>query len=305
MSAAAAQPKKPQASYFLFINEKRESIQKELGCKDLPKVAKRAGELWKSLSEEDKKPYEAKHKALKEQFEKDMEEFTKNGGVVEKKAKKGKADKVKKIKDEHAPKKPQSGYFIFVNEKREDIFKENKDKNFGKMAKRAGELWKSLSEAEKEPYEKKAQESKADYASAMEEYEKSESFATVQAARAEAKAAAKASPAKGKRGKKASADSPAKSSPAAGKRGRPADSATPNKTSPAAKKGRKAKGAPEEDIDIDADVLKAAGEMAGALKNLAKRPEPKGKSADALLKILKANDGLVNKAKAALAAAGA
>lgn len=304
MSAAAAQPKKPQASYFLFINEKRESIQKELGCTDLPKVAKRAGELWKSLSEEDKKPYETKHKALKEQFEKDMEEFTKNGGVVEKKAKKGTADKVKKIKDEHAPKKPQSGYFIFVNEKREDIFKENEDKNFGKMAKRAGELWKAMSEAEKEPYEKKAQEAKADYASAMEEYKKSESFATVQAARAEAKAAAKASPAKGKRGKNASADSPAKS-PAASKRGRPADSATPNKTSPAAKKGRKAKGAPEEDIDMDADVLKAAGEMAGALKNLAKRPEAKGKSADALLKILKANDGLVNKAKAALAAAGA
>merc|ERR1712039_741221 len=140
-----------------------------------------------------------------------------------------------------------------------------------------------------EPYETKAKAAKLEYESALEEYRKSDSYAAAQAAIAEAKAVAKSSPAKSK-----------------GDHGTPekkgkGDRGTPNKTAlPAAKRVRK--GSHDEAcIEIDEATIQAAGELAGALRNLAARPEAKGKSHDAILKALQENGGLVNKAKQALA----
>ena len=50
--------KKATSAYWLWLSENRVSITKAHGLKRASEVAKKAGELWKSLGPADKKKYE-------------------------------------------------------------------------------------------------------------------------------------------------------------------------------------------------------------------------------------------------------
>merc|ERR1712185_718924 len=43
--------KKPASSFFIFTNEKRAEIQKQLGTTDFAAVSKKNSEMWKGLSD--------------------------------------------------------------------------------------------------------------------------------------------------------------------------------------------------------------------------------------------------------------
>ncbi|BFZ58768.1 hypothetical protein PYCC9005_005833 [Savitreella phatthalungensis] len=96
-------------------------------------------------------------------------------------AKRGKAAPVaaaparggKKEKDPNAPKRPLSSYMLFTQDHREVVKAENPDIAFGAIGKALGDKWKSMSDAEKKPYEDKAKKAKADYETAKAKYEKS------------------------------------------------------------------------------------------------------------------------------------
>merc|ERR1711959_345482 len=62
--------KKPASAYFLWFNEKRESIQTELKTKDFGAVGKKASEMWKSMKDAERKPWEDKAKAQKDAYDK-------------------------------------------------------------------------------------------------------------------------------------------------------------------------------------------------------------------------------------------
>ena len=70
--AAAADAKKPMTAYFMWLNENRAKLVKEhkLEGQKGSEVTKKAGEVWKGLSEKDKSPYEKKASAQKEEFDK-------------------------------------------------------------------------------------------------------------------------------------------------------------------------------------------------------------------------------------------
>ncbi|KDP40471.1 hypothetical protein JCGZ_24470 [Jatropha curcas] len=80
-----------------------------------------------------------------------------------------KAKKEKKASDPNKPKRPPTAFFIFMDEFRK-LFKEaNPDsKDVKKVAKEAGEKWKSMTEEEKKPYVDKAATLKAEYNRASE-----------------------------------------------------------------------------------------------------------------------------------------
>ena len=80
-------PKRAQSSYMLWLADNREQIKKDHftdadgnltleGRDKVTEVAKKAGEIWKSLSDEAKAPYEAKAKELKEQYTRDMDAYS-------------------------------------------------------------------------------------------------------------------------------------------------------------------------------------------------------------------------------------
>merc|ERR1711920_865782 len=62
--------KKPQSAYWLWLNDNREKIAKEIGSSKGPDVSKKAGEKWKTVSAAEKKPYEQKAAEQKAAYEK-------------------------------------------------------------------------------------------------------------------------------------------------------------------------------------------------------------------------------------------
>jgi hypothetical protein len=63
---------------MLWLNSARESIKKENPDFKVTEIAKKGGELWRGMK--DKSEWEAKAAKMKEEYEKQMKEFEKNGG---------------------------------------------------------------------------------------------------------------------------------------------------------------------------------------------------------------------------------
>ena len=57
-------PKRPMSSYFIWMNENRERIKEEYGCDGIAEVSKKAGEIWKEMSDSEKAPYEEKNREV-------------------------------------------------------------------------------------------------------------------------------------------------------------------------------------------------------------------------------------------------
>ncbi|KAI3805741.1 hypothetical protein L1987_21626 [Smallanthus sonchifolius] len=86
---------------------------------------------------------------------------------------KSKAKGGKAAKDPNKPKRPPSAFFVFLEEFRKTFRKENPNvKAVSAVGKAGGEKWKSMSAAEKAPYEAKAAKRKTDYEKLMTAYNK-------------------------------------------------------------------------------------------------------------------------------------
>ena len=99
-------PKRAASAYMLWLNENRSSIKDELLTSNpdakITDVTKRAGELWKELSEDEKAPFQEKSEELRAAYHEAMKAYKPDHTV----AKKTKADKVKYDVDE-IPDAPQ------------------------------------------------------------------------------------------------------------------------------------------------------------------------------------------------------
>ena len=86
---------------------------------------------------------------------------------------------MKRRKDPNAPKKSQTAYMLWLNANRAEIAATFDEELTGrdkvtKVAKKAGEMWKGLSEEEKQPFVDEAAEKREEYLKAKEEYSPSE-----------------------------------------------------------------------------------------------------------------------------------
>ncbi|KAI4353312.1 hypothetical protein L6164_002271 [Bauhinia variegata] len=81
--------------------------------------------------------------------------------------------KTKATKDPNKPKRPPSAFFVFLEEFRKTFKAENPNvKAVSAVGKAGGEKWKSMTDAEKAPYEAKAAKRKAEYEKVMNAYNK-------------------------------------------------------------------------------------------------------------------------------------
>lgn len=71
----AGAPKGPVASYMMFSNTKREQVVAENPGLSMIEISRTIGQHWKSLSAEEKQPYEELAKKDKERYAREMEEF--------------------------------------------------------------------------------------------------------------------------------------------------------------------------------------------------------------------------------------
>jgi len=175
--AALTEPKRPLSAYFLYNNENREKVQKELGVKDFGPVTKTLSERWKNLPANVKASFDKKAADAKAQYDKDLAAFKEAGGVRGEK-RKAKLDAkehraAKKAKQEAnagKPKSPAGGAFgVFLADNRAAITKNlPAGSAITAVAKAASEGWKALSEKQRAPYEAKYQEKKAKYQEELE-----------------------------------------------------------------------------------------------------------------------------------------
>ncbi|KAG2248788.1 hypothetical protein Bca52824_088416 [Brassica carinata] len=184
--------KRPSSSYILWCKEQREEVKKQNPEADFKETANILGAKWKSLSAEEKKPYEERYQVEKEAYlqviakEKREREAMKLLDDEQKHktamdlldqylqfVQEGEQDikkKSKKEKDPLKPKHPISAFLVYANERRAALRQENK--NVVEVAKMTGEEWKKFSDKEKAPYEEVAKKNKETYLQAMEEYKR-------------------------------------------------------------------------------------------------------------------------------------
>ncbi|XP_024528573.1 high mobility group B protein 6 [Selaginella moellendorffii] len=183
--------KKPLSSYFLWCNDQREKVRAQnpnAGIKELSSIF---GELWKSVSEEEKKPYEEIYQKNKEEYLKLVGKEKREAEALKllqdeknrklskeildqfmeyKKEIQAQAKPKKKEKDPEKPKRPTTGYMAYSEERRPALMNENlKVPQIGKIL---GEEWRSMDEKARAPYEKIATDAKATYLTEMEAYNK-------------------------------------------------------------------------------------------------------------------------------------
>merc|ERR1719300_1816991 len=80
-------------------------------------------------------------------------------------------------KDENAPKRPQSAYFIWMNEVGRPAYtKAHPGADLGAVGKALGEQWKGKSDADKKTYQDKAEKAKAKYQTALAKYQKTAAY---------------------------------------------------------------------------------------------------------------------------------
>ena len=152
-------PKKPTTAYFAFTNAIRGEIKEANPGIGITDIAKKIGEKWKELSDEEKQKYSDLAAADKERYEKECADVVAAGGSIGKKASKKAAKKEKAS----GPKKPLSAYFVFTSQKRKELLAEDPSLKITDLAKKMGEIWGTLSEADRAPFQKIADEDRERY----------------------------------------------------------------------------------------------------------------------------------------------
>ena len=166
-------PKRAQTAFFLYMGEARDTIKSENPDMAAKEIASEAGRRWKAMSDSEKQGFQDQHEEAKEEYKKAMEEFEANKGSDyesdEKPAKRKRGKK--KERDANMPKRPMSGFFLFMNDARPTIKAENPDMAVKEIAAEAGRRWGTMSDSEKQPFTEQYEEAKEEYKKAMEEYE--------------------------------------------------------------------------------------------------------------------------------------
>ncbi|KPP62258.1 high mobility group protein B3-like [Scleropages formosus] len=145
-------PKGKMSAYAYFVQTCREEHKKK--NPDIPmnfsEFSKKCSGRWKIMSGKEKAKFEDMAKQDKARYDEEMLSYS---------DKKGKKSK----KDPNAPKRPPSGFFLFCSEHRPKIKAQNPSLGIGEIARKLGEMWNNLTDANKQPYLVKANKLKDKY----------------------------------------------------------------------------------------------------------------------------------------------
>ncbi|KAF2313434.1 hypothetical protein GH714_010980 [Hevea brasiliensis] len=196
-------PKQPMSAFFLFSNERRTALLAE--GKNVLEVAKIAGEEWKNMTEEERRPYEEMAKKNKEKYMQELEAYKqkkdeeamnlkreeeemlklqkqealqllrkkeKTENII-KKTKENRQKKKQQNADPNKPKRPASSFLLFSKEARKCLMQERPGINNSTLNALISVKWKELGEEERLIWNAKASEAMEVYKKEMEEYNKS------------------------------------------------------------------------------------------------------------------------------------
>lgn len=152
-------PKRPTSAYFYFLADCREVAKREgRSVSKIAEFTKECSAKWREMNEKTKEPFEKKAEFDKERYDREMKLY---GGPGSKKA----------SRDPTQPKRPLSGYFLFLADFRTKMAGSNMEHK--EILKLAGKEWSELTMEEKTPYEQQSQEEQRKYEIAMAEWRRS------------------------------------------------------------------------------------------------------------------------------------
>jgi len=163
-------PKKALSAYMLYATEHRPTVKAENPGLSFGELSGKVAADWKALSETDREPYDKKAAEDKKRYEKEKKNYTPPSGSDSSEDEKPRKKRAKK--DPNAPKRGKNGFMFFSDAKRAEVTKNHGLKGIH-AASKLGEMWKEMSDKEKEPYQKKAIEDKARYERELAKYKKS------------------------------------------------------------------------------------------------------------------------------------
>lgn len=165
---------------MLWAADSREDLVAEHPESSITEIASKLGKLWKKVSDSEKAQYTSQAATLKAAYAKKMEKYKKSSHYAKhQKAVAEFKEKEKKKpfrKDKNAPKRPMSGYMVFVNAVRNDVVAENPDMSVTDVLKEIGVMWGDLGESEKKKYTQKAVGLKAKYEKELRAYQKTKQY---------------------------------------------------------------------------------------------------------------------------------
>lgn len=141
---------------------------------------------WAAVTADEKKPYEDAYNAERIKYKKleNAYKLTAKYAIFQKKKKEHNITKEKSTrfpKDENAPKKPLSGYFMFLAANRESVKEEFPDLTHKEQLKKLGEMWSTIEADEKAEWQAKNSKAKEEYAKKLAVYQKSAEYKEYQA----------------------------------------------------------------------------------------------------------------------------
>lgn len=171
----SSKPSKPIPSYFIYNKEKYPETKEKYPELTPGEIKKKISQMWKSMDEEEKKPYNQKASDEKEKYNKLLEKYNEeHSGNTSEDESDGEPVKKKKTRDPNKPKKYITAFFLFCKHKREQL-KEQDPQSSEKptqTSKKSSIEWRAMTDEEKKPYLEEEAVLKSKYLKAMEEYNK-------------------------------------------------------------------------------------------------------------------------------------
>ncbi|MCL4129168.1 UNVERIFIED_CONTAM: hypothetical protein GTU68_001405 [Idotea baltica] len=152
------------SAYAFFVQTCREEHKKQHPEESVQfaEFSRQCADRWKTMSEKEKKRFHDLSGKDKERYDTEMQDYVPPPGS-------------RKLKDPNKPKRALSAFFYYANEERPKVRALNPDFSVGEVAKELGRQWNELTETEKSPFEKSAEEDRARYDRDMKSYRAGES----------------------------------------------------------------------------------------------------------------------------------
>lgn len=171
-------PKKGTSAWIYFNTETVAKLKEQKSMEQKQAFAKSA-EIWKSMSDTEKEPYNAKSKADEQRYKDQIAELEEKGYFTMADGSKSVdqyVDPKKKYgEDCVVPKKPLSSYLFFTTENVNKI-KEKESCSHPEAMKKCGEVWNALSAEEKKVYEDKHNKDTERYKQQLQDLDKNGYF---------------------------------------------------------------------------------------------------------------------------------
>merc|ERR1719285_1040941 len=146
--------------------------------REFTKAMKICSEQWNKLPSEEKVHYQEKSKKEMERYKLEMEKYKETSSYLEFKKLKSehKFKKIGKMKKPNAPKRPLSGYFLFMK----DFRLQRPKLSMKDAATLGGKAWKELNEDGRKKFMDAAIEQREQYTKSLAEYKKTKGYSEFQ-----------------------------------------------------------------------------------------------------------------------------